>query len=752
MHAHSSLLTEMGIDDAEIEHRQSFLAFDNRDADLLKSLHDILADHQEQLTDIFYEHLSRFPELRPLLGDEAKLAHLKRAQAAYFSQLTEGCYDRAYVENRLHVGVVHQRVGLTPKWYMSAYCKYLSEVMPLVFKHYAGDPKRGLDSCRALLKVIFFDIGLALDTYFHAEHKALMLAHSYTEQIVSNMPIGFIVLNGHGKIRLVNNAVLRMFNMVRNEVRLDKTLGQYLALAALDEKIYQVLKSKKHCNDFEFERADGDTNRTYLADISLAQMGGDSVVLFMVQDITLRKQSEEEVYRLAFYDSLTHLPNRRLLHERLLQSMSINARSGKHDALMFLDMDNFKTINDTHGHDIGDLLLQEVARRLTRHIREGDTVVRLGGDEFVVVLESLSGDLHEAAAQSETVAEKIRAELSQPYLLNAIEHHSSPSIGVTLFRGHQNSLDDVLKQADLAMYQAKADGRNRVCFFDPAMQAEMENRAKLEKDLRASIKLKQLQLYYQMQVDDCGRIVGAEALIRWQHPQRGRVPPAQFIPLAEEIGMILPIGEWVLEQACRQLRTWESDPVMRKIQISVNVSPRQLSQPYFVEQVKNIIEDTGIRASYLKLELTESFILNDVEDAIEKMQALRAIGINFAMDDFGIGYSSLSYLKRLPLEQLKIDQSFVRDIAHDKNSSVMVRTIINIAGNFGLKVVAEGVETDAQLAFLRQYGCCIFQGYLFGQPMPPDEFETACYLSCYSGQELRLSTQALAYRQGLKTN
>ena len=729
MHAHSSLLAEIGIDDAEIAHRQSFLAFDKCDSDLLRSLHNILASHQEELTDVFYDHLLRFPELRPLLGDEAKLAHLKRAQASYFSQLTEGSYDQSYVENRLHVGVVHQRVGLTPKWYMSAYCKYLSGVIPLVFDHYADEPERGLDTCRALLKIIFFDMGLALDTYFHAEHKALMLAHSYTEQIVSNMPIGFIVLDAHGMIGLVNNAVLRMFNLDRNKVWLGKTLGQYLDHTALDEKIFQVLKSEKHCNDFEFDRADNSANRTYLADISLAQMGGENVVLFMVQDITLRKQSEEEVFRLAFYDSLTHLSNRRLLHERLLQSMSISARSGKYGAVMFLDMDNFKTINDTQGHDVGDLLLKEVAHRLTRNVREGDTVARLGGDEFVVALESLSGNPHEAAIQSEIIAEKIRAELSQPYQLNNIEHNSSPSVGVSLFRGHQNSLDEVLKQADLAMYQAKADGRNRVCFFDPAMQAEMENRTMLEKDLRASIKLEQLQLYYQMQVDDCGRIIGAEALIRWQHPQRGMVMPAQFIPLAEEIGMIIPIGDWVIEQACTQLRIWEMDPVMRKIQVSVNVSPRQLSQPYFVEQVKNAIEETGIRAFCLKLELTESFILNDVEDAIKKMQELRGIGINFAMDDFGTGYSSLSYLKRLPLEQLKIDQSFVRDIARDKSSSVMVRTIINIASNFGLKVVAEGVETDEQLAFLRQYGCSTFQGYLFGKPVPSGEFEDICRFS-----------------------
>ncbi|MHB1677107.1 MAG: EAL domain-containing protein [Sulfuriferula sp.] len=723
------LLSEIGIDADEIEQRKAFLAFDQRDVTLLSSLHDMLASHQGNLIKAFYDHLLCFPEIRSLLGDETTLIRLKHAQITYFSQLTEGCYDQSYVENRLHVGVVHQRVGLTPKWYMSAYCKYLSEVIPVVLHHYADDSERRIDTCNALFKIIFFDMGLALETYFHAEQKAVTLAHSYTEQIVSNMPIGFIVLNAQGEIGLMNNAMLRMFNMDRKETWQGKTLGQYLNLAALDEKIFKVLTSGIHDNDFEFDRVNDNIKHFYLADISLAQMDKENVVMFMVQDVTLRKQSEEEIYRLAFYDPLTHLPNRRLLLERLQQSMSISVRSEKYGAIMFLDLDNFKSINDTQGHDSGDLLLKEVANRLARNVRESDTVARLGGDEFVVALESLSDTLHEAATRSEIIAEKIRADLSQPYLLNGIEHHTTPSIGVSLFRGHESSLDEVLKQADLAMYQAKATGRNRACFFDPAMQAEMESRARLEKDLRASLQYKQLHLYYQMQVDDSGRIIGAEALIRWQHPQRGTVLPVQFIPLAEEIGMIIPIGDWVIEQACAQLKTWEMDPVMRKIQVSVNVSPRQLSQTYFVEQVKDAIEKTGIRASCLKLELTENLILNDVEDAIEKMKELRQVGILFTMDDFGIGYSSLSYLKRLPLEQLKIDQSFVRDIACDKNSSAMVRTIINIASNFGLKIVAEGVETDEQLAFLRQYGCNVFQGYLFGKPVPSVEFEAACRTS-----------------------
>lgn len=546
-------------------------------------------------------------------------------------------------------------------------------------------------------------------------------------EIGGNMPIGFVVLDNHGVIRLANSAVLRMFGLDAGQTWQNRRLGDFLRVATLNELVDALLLDGKHRTDVAFEHTASSASHTYLADLSLTRMGDEQVVLFMVQDITLRKQSEEAIHRLAFYDALTALPNRSLLQERLAQSMSLSARSGKYGALMFIDLDNFKTLNDTQGHDIGDLLLQEVARRLAHNVRESDTVARLGGDEFVVALESLNSIAQEAAAQAETISEKIRNALSHPYQLGGIEHHSSPSIGVSLFRGHQSSLDEVLKQADLAMYQAKASGRNKVCFFDPEMQAKMEYRAELEQDLRASLRQQQLLLYYQMQVDDSGLVIGAEALLRWQHPQRGMVSPAQFISLAEEIGLILPIGDWVIEQACVQLKRWERDPAMRDIRLSVNVSARQLSQPYFVELIKETVEQTGIRASHLKLELTESFILNDIDEAIEKMLELRAIGVRFAMDDFGTGYSSLAYLTRLPLEQLKIDQSFVRGVASDKNSQVMVRTIINIAQNFGLEIVAEGVETDKQLAFLRQYGCGKFQGYLFGRPVALPEFEQLCH-------------------------
>jgi diguanylate cyclase (GGDEF)-like protein/PAS domain S-box-containing protein len=723
------MLGDLRIDAAEIAQRKAFLTLDHRDETILASLHDALSPHRGRLIEEFYRHLQRFPEMRPLLGDEIKLVRMKRSQEVYFSQLTEGCYDQGYVDNRLHVGIVHQRVGLTPKWYLSAYYKYFSEVMPLIMTHHANDPALALDALRAMLKVIFFDMGLALDTYFHTEQQTLRLAHRYTEQIIDSMPIGFTVLDTDGRVRMANNTFLKMFDLKADKDWRGPTLGDMLGIDTMSDKIGQVFRSGKHCKDYGFERQTDGKSHAYLADISIAHMGEDSVALFMVQDITLRKRSEEKIQHMAFYDLLTQLPNRRLLQERLTQSMAIGSRTEKHGALMFIDLDNFKVLNDTQGHDAGDLLLKAVANRLTHNVREGDTVARLGGDEFVVVLESLGGTPLEAANHAETIAEKIRAELSLPYQLDGIEHHTSPSIGVSVFCGHQYSLDEVLKQADMAMYQAKASGRNTVCFFDPAMQTEMERRTELEKDLRASIHRKQLKLHYQMQVDDSGRIVGAEALIRWHHPRRGLILPCEFIQLAEEIGMIIPIGDWVIEQACAQLKRWEMSPALRRLQLSVNVSPRQLSQPWFVEQVREAVERSGIRPSLLKLELTESFILDDVEDSIEKMQELRYLGIRFAMDDFGTGYSSLAYLKRLPLEQLKIDRSFLHDINRDRNNGIMVRTIIDIARNFGLEIVAEGVENDEQHAFLRQYGCNRYQGYLFGQPMPAEEFERHCLAS-----------------------
>ncbi len=440
-------------------------------------------------------------------------------------------------------------------------------------------------------------------------------------------------------------------------------------------------------------------------------------------DTSRNKKAEAEIHNLAFYDPLTELPNRRLFQDRLGHALAASARSQKHGAILLLDLDHFKELNDTKGHGIGDLLLVDIAQRLRASVREEDTVARLGGDEFVVILAELALDARQAMSHAEAVAEKMRASIAQPIQLQDHLYHGSPSVGICLFHGHEISVEELMKRADTAMYQAKRSGGNAVGFFDPASHAAMEARIALDTDLRRALPEQQLLLYYQTQVDHVGRITGAEVLLRWLHPDLGLVPPLQFIPLAEENGMIVPIGRWVLEQACAQIRAWESDPLAGRLTLAVNVSPRQFRQVDFVEQMLAVLDQTAISPGRLKLELTESLVLDNIADTIAKMQALREVGVRFSMDDFGTGYSSLAYLSQLPLDQVKIDQSFVGNIGVKPADQVIVQTIIGMSHNLGLSVIAEGVETEAQLEFLRQNGCPCYQGFLFGRPMPLDEFE-----------------------------
>ena len=443
----------------------------------------------------------------------------------------------------------------------------------------------------------------------------------------------------------------------------------------------------------------------------------------VLRDITQRKASEEEVNKLAFYDPLTQLPNRRLMVDRLNQALGISARSGRMGALQFIDLDNFKTLNDTQGHAMGDLLLQQVAQRLSQCLRDGDTVARLGGDEFVVMVEELSEIREEAAALAEKIGEKILATISQPYRLGGLEYQITPSIGITLYADHNQSTDELLKQADLAMYQAKAAGRSTLRFFDPAMQAVITARVALEGDLRVAMLRDQFVLYYQPQVDRSGHIIGAEVLIRWPHPTRGMVSPGTFIPLAEETGLILTLGNWVLETACTQLVRWDAHPTTQALTLSVNVSQRQFRQPDFVPYIVDLLRYTGANPNRLKLELTESLLASDIEDISTKMKALKAHGVGFSLDDFGTGYSSLSYLKRLPLDQLKIDQSFVRDLMTDPNDAAIALAVITLGHSLGLAVIAEGVETEDQRDHLHAQGCDAYQGYLLGRPVPILDFE-----------------------------
>ncbi|CAG4885248.1 putative Diguanylate cyclase [Georgfuchsia toluolica] len=440
-------------------------------------------------------------------------------------------------------------------------------------------------------------------------------------------------------------------------------------------------------------------------------------------DITSHKTAEDEIKNLAFYDPLTRLPNRRLLLDRLQHAMASSNRSEKYGALLLLDLDNFKSLNDTLGHEVGDQLLQQVSARLVSCVRQGDTVARLGGDEFVVMLEGLSGNPDEAASQVEALGGKILATLDKAYQLAGFVHHCSASIGATLFLDHLDSTDALLQRSDLAMYRAKGAGRNTLCFFDQEMQALVMRRVALEAELRDAILKGQLHVHYQAQVDGNRFVTGAEALLRWQHPLRGPVSPSEFIPIAEETGLILSLGSWVLQTACTQLALWATLPEMAHLTIAVNVSARQFRHKDFVGEVMSMLNRTGANPKKLKLELTEGMLLDNVDDTIVKMTKLRKEGIRFSLDDFGTGYSSLSYLKRLPLDQLKIDQSFVRDILTDPNDCGIVRTVIALGKNLGLTVIAEGVETETQRSFLNENGCLAYQGHLFGHPLPIEGFE-----------------------------
>lgn len=441
------------------------------------------------------------------------------------------------------------------------------------------------------------------------------------------------------------------------------------------------------------------------------------------RDITQRKQAESKIQQLAFYDAMTNLPNRQLLLDRLEQHIAASLRTHHAGAVLFIDLDNFKSLNDTHGHDVGDLLLIEAARRIVECVRETDTVSRLGGDEFVVVIDQLEQDLQQAAVQARAICEKIMLSFKAPFKLNQYVHHTTPSIGVTLFNhASSTSVDELLRRADLAMYKAKSSGRNTYRFFDPQMQAMVNDRVSLEGDLHLGVMNKQFELYYQPQVDITRKVVGAETLIRWHHPERGLVMPGQFIQLAEDCGLILPIGQWILETACQQLLAWAKQPHTAHLVLSVNVSARQYLQADFADKLIQLIDDTGVDPTKLKLELTESMLVENVEDIIIKMSYIKAKGIGFSLDDFGTGYSSLSYLKRLPLDQLKIDQSFVRDVNIDPNDASIVKAIITLGLNLGLDVIAEGVETEAHMQMLLANGCEAFQGYLFSKPVPIEQF------------------------------
>jgi diguanylate cyclase (GGDEF)-like protein/PAS domain S-box-containing protein len=552
--------------------------------------------------------------------------------------------------------------------------------------------------------------------YSRISHQASLLDKAQDAIIVRDMD---------GKILYWNKSAERMYGWTTEEALqgdVGESIHEDISLFKEAMQIVQAI-GEWRC-ELPQRRKDGGK---FIVDVHFSlvrdEKGEPQSILAIKTDITQRKAAENEIKYLAYYDDLTGLPNRRLLLDRLKQQLVANKRNLQQGALFLIDLDNFKTLNDTLGHDIGDLLLKKVADALTNCVREGDTVARLGGDEFVVMLGNLSIDSQMAIKQASLVAHKILDMFSHAFELAGYKHHSTPSIGITLFDGSGEYVEAILKKADLAMYQAKASGRNMMRFFDPDMQSVVTNRVELEDDLRQALDKQEFLLLYQPQVSIEYGVIGAEALIRWNHSRRGLVSPIEFIPIAEETGLILPIGQWVLKTACQQLVEWASSEELKHLSIAVNVSARQLRHADFVKNLLSILEETGANPNKLKLELTESVLVDNIEDTIKKMTSLKSNGIKFSLDDFGTGYSSLVYLKRLPLEQLKIDQSFVRDILTNQNDATIANTIITLAQSMGLDVLAEGVETIEQRNFLAGRGCMQYQGYYFSKPISAAAFK-----------------------------
>lgn len=536
---------------------------------------------------------------------------------------------------------------------------------------------------------------------------------------------GMLVTDAERKILRVNRALVKLTEFTDDELigrSLDSLQSGRNDAAFFEQLWSQVADTGQWTGEMWIRRKSGTVYPAWVNIASVeAEGGGVTHYVSTQMDVSDRKAAEEEIRTLAYYDALTGLANRRLMSDRLQRSLGHTASHALSGALLVVDLDNFKDLNDTLGHDVGDALLRQAAERLEQCVRRGDTVARLGGDEFVLLIEGLGADAITAAAEAEAVARKVLFMMGKPFALGDRTHQTSCSIGIALFANASGGVDELLKRGDLAMYEAKAQGRNTLCFFDPRTQEAVAQRTQVESDLRRALEGRQLVLYYQPQVEAGGRLLGAEALLRWQHPERGLVGPDDFIAIAEATGLIVPIGAWVLQQACAQLQRWSVSPQTADLTLAVNVSMRQFRQITFVDDLLAVLCASGANPARLKLELTESLLLENADSAIAHMTKLRNLGVRFSLDDFGTGYSSLSYLKRLPLDQLKIDQSFVRDVMTDANDAAIARTVVALAQSLDLSVIAEGVETEEQRALLESFGCTAWQGYLFGRPAPVDD-------------------------------
>jgi diguanylate cyclase (GGDEF)-like protein/PAS domain S-box-containing protein len=847
----AAIACEIGLDEREIAKRKRFLELGEADLALLREVHALTGADGAAFSDAFYDYLLEFGELRALLRDDATAERLRHTQSAYFHSLTGGDYGPDYVHDRLRVGLAHQRIGLEPKWYIGAYRKYLAEMIPLLAVRFDGDADRLCAAFNAVLKVVGFDMGLALDTYAHAGQRSVLQYQNYLEQVIDGMPAGLLVVDGERRVRSINSTMSAMLGIPDDTLSGQPLLESLIPAAELGERVTAALATGApqdavvvpvdgHADGvrwFEFNlrrtrQAGGDlllligqdvtfrrqarlrlqeseeffrlsfsqaaigiallsregrflrvnrklSNIVGYSEIELLQRflgqlthpdeldedrellrrlaagevrdfrresrylckdgstvwvalsastmreaaSGQLRMIVAVQDISRRKEAEEALRRMATIDALTGLPNRLLLQDRLHQAIFHAQRDGARQVgVMFVDLDRFKHINDSLGHDAGDQLIVEIARRLAAALRESDTVARQGGDEFVVVLADIAGP--EDAA---VVAGKLLDSLFQPLSLCGQELFPSASIGIAMYPQDGGDSEALLKAADSAMYRAKANGGNHHVFFAADMAAETQAHLRIENGLQRGLLREEFVLHYQPQVDVAsGRIVGVEALLRWQPQDGAMVAPGDFIPLAEETGLIVPIGEWVLETALRQQARLAAITGGTPPRMSVNMSARQFRQQDVAAKVERLLKDTGCEASWLTLEITESVLMESPAAAGDTMARLSNMGVQLAIDDFGTGYSNLANLKRFPIHCLKIDRSFVSDIGgegRDGDDAAIVKAVIALAQSMKLDVIAEGVESAAQLDFLGSHGCRRMQGYYFSKPVTAGEVE-----------------------------
>ncbi|MCG2584130.1 bifunctional diguanylate cyclase/phosphodiesterase [Massilia sp. TS11] len=705
---------------AAIAEQLAFLEFGPEDAARLRAVHDGLLARQRDYVDQFFAHLMAVPRLAAMLGTPDEIAQTVPRLLRHFSDLTLGDYGPAYVQRRLKVGVVHNQIGLEPGWYIAAYRKYLDAVTP-VLRALLPDAEAFAATHASLLKIVAFDMSLAIDTYIGEGRAELADSEARFRAAFGQAAVGLSLLDSAGRWLRVNQKLLDILGYAETDL-----LGShYLALACPDDPgsrhdALQLLEPGGQQHDVHEHCYLHRAGHRVWVRVTIARMeAGDGTQRYVAvsEDISQRKAVEQRLDHLHHYDELTGLSNRALMIDRLSQAMTFAGRANRHVGVLFIDLDRFKYINDSLGHAAGDTVIIEAAQRLRRHLREGDTVARTGGDEFVVLMSDVVRE-DEVALQAQRLLDALRDPM------HIFGHELAPvaSMGISLYPKDGADTATLLMNADAALYRAKDHGRNQFAFYTEEMNARTLDRLRLESGLRQALARGELYLVYQPQMHIAsGRITGVEALLRWRPAGQAEIPPSEFIPIAEETGLIESIGEWVLRTACAQMAAWRRAG-LQPGRVAVNLSARQFRQRALQESVANILRETGCPPQALELEITESVIMENPEMAIHALEGLSQMGVALAVDDFGTGYSSLAYLKRFPIDALKIDRSFVRDITTDIEDAAIARAVIVLAHSLRLAVIAEGVETAEQLAYLHEQRCDQIQGYYLARPLSPEAF------------------------------